>query len=133
MPAQEGMVVLDVIPTPSQATQAPDLAAGRAARRQVRLVQRGDQRQAAADVHDPDGHVQGRGDDHRLADQTFALIRDLATDVSFNYSGQDDPPFNPGPKEADGTRRSGHAGGLDRSQEFRKYIECFLCQELLEA
>jgi hypothetical protein len=69
VPAAEGMVVLDVIHT-LQATQAPDLGLPLELQGgQVRLVQRRDQRQAAAHVHDADGHLSARRDRHRLPHQ----------------------------------------------------------------
>ena len=38
--------------------------------------------------------------------KTFPIIRDLVTDVSFNYEkAKSIPAFKPRPKEADGTRR----------------------------
>ncbi len=62
--------------------------------------------------------------------KAFPLIRDLATDVSFNYEkAKQIPAFKPGPKEADGTRRM-QQEDVERSQEFRKCIECFLCQNV---
>jgi len=62
--------------------------------------------------------------------KAFPLIRDLATDVSFNYEkARQIPAFKPKPKEADGTRRM-FQPDIDRGQEFRKCIECFLCQDV---
>jgi succinate dehydrogenase / fumarate reductase iron-sulfur subunit len=62
--------------------------------------------------------------------KTFPLYRDLATDVSFNFEkAKQIPAFKPGPKEADGTRRM-QQEDVERSQEFRKCIECFLCQNV---
>ena len=62
--------------------------------------------------------------------KTFPLIRDLASDVSFNYErAKEIPAFKPGPKEPDGTRRM-RQEDVERSQEFRKCIECFLCQDV---
>jgi succinate dehydrogenase / fumarate reductase, iron-sulfur subunit len=62
--------------------------------------------------------------------QTFPLIRDLVTDVSFNYEmAKQVPPFRPRPREADGTHRM-HQHDIDRVQEFHKCIECFLCQDV---
>jgi succinate dehydrogenase / fumarate reductase iron-sulfur subunit len=62
--------------------------------------------------------------------KAFPLIRDLATDVSFNYEkAKQIPAFKPGPKEPDGTRRM-QQEDVERSQEFRKCIECFLCQNV---
>ena len=62
--------------------------------------------------------------------RTFPVIRDLVTDVSFNYEkAREIPAFKPGPKEKDGTRRM-QQEDVERSQEFRKCIECFLCQDV---
>ena len=62
--------------------------------------------------------------------KTFPICRDLVTDVSFNYEkAKTIPAFKPGPKEADGTRRM-RQEDVERSQEFRKCIECFLCQDV---
>jgi len=58
------------------------------------------------------------------------IVRDLVTDVSYNYAvARRIPPFQPGPKEADGTYRMQQVD-VDRVQEFRKCIECFLCQNV---
>ena len=62
--------------------------------------------------------------------KTFPLIRDLVTDVSYNYEkARRIPPFKPRPREADGTRRM-YQKDIDRVQEFHKCIECFLCQDV---
>jgi succinate dehydrogenase / fumarate reductase iron-sulfur subunit len=62
--------------------------------------------------------------------KTFPVIRDLVTDVSWNYEqAKEIPPFTPGPKPPDGTRRM-YQQDVDRIQEFRKCIECFLCQDV---
>jgi succinate dehydrogenase / fumarate reductase iron-sulfur subunit len=62
--------------------------------------------------------------------KTFPVIRDLATDVSFNYDkAKAIPAFKPKPKEPDGTRRM-FQQDVERGQEFRKCIECFLCQDV---
>ena len=62
--------------------------------------------------------------------KTFPLIRDLVTDVSYNYEkARQVPAFKPKPKEADGTRRM-FQEDIDRVQEFHKCIECFLCQNV---
>jgi succinate dehydrogenase / fumarate reductase iron-sulfur subunit len=62
--------------------------------------------------------------------KTFPLIRDLATDVSFNFEkARMIPAFQPRAKEADGTRRM-FQQDIERGQEFRKCIECFLCQNV---
>jgi succinate dehydrogenase / fumarate reductase iron-sulfur subunit len=60
----------------------------------------------------------------------FPTIRDLVTDVSFNYEmAKRVPPFAPQPKAADGTYRMQQAD-IDRVQEFHRCIECFLCQNV---
>jgi succinate dehydrogenase / fumarate reductase iron-sulfur subunit len=60
--------------------------------------------------------------------RTFPVIRDLVTDVSYNYEkAAQIPHFSPQPREADGTYRMQQID-VERSQEFRKCIECFLCQ-----
>ncbi|MGB9378784.1 MAG: succinate dehydrogenase/fumarate reductase iron-sulfur subunit [Mycobacteriales bacterium] len=62
--------------------------------------------------------------------RTFPVIRDLVTDVSYNYEkAKQVPAFSPGPREADGTYRMAQVD-VERSQEFRKCIECFLCQNV---
>jgi succinate dehydrogenase / fumarate reductase, iron-sulfur subunit len=58
------------------------------------------------------------------------IIRDLVTDVSYNYAvARRIPPFQPGPRDPDGTYRMQQVD-VDRVQEFRKCIECFLCQNV---
>lgn len=60
--------------------------------------------------------------------RTFPVIKDLVTDVSFNYEkARQIPAFQPGAREADGTFRMQQVD-VERSQEFRKCIECWLCQ-----
>jgi len=62
--------------------------------------------------------------------KAFPHIRDLVTDVSWNYAvAKRIPPFTPRPPEADGTWRMMQED-IDRLQEFRKCIECFLCQNV---
>jgi succinate dehydrogenase / fumarate reductase iron-sulfur subunit len=62
--------------------------------------------------------------------KAFPIIRDLVTDVSWNYTvNKRIPPLKPKPKEADGTWRM-YQEEVDRVQEFRKCIECFLCQNV---
>jgi len=61
---------------------------------------------------------------------TFPIMKDLVTDVSWNYRvNKMIPPFRPKPREADGTWRMAQEE-VDRIQEFRKCIECFLCQDV---
>jgi len=62
--------------------------------------------------------------------RTFPVIRDLVTDVSFNYEkARQIPSFAPPPDLAPGEYRM-QQRDVDRSQEFRKCIECFLCQDV---
>jgi succinate dehydrogenase / fumarate reductase iron-sulfur subunit len=127
---EEGMVVLDVIHR-IQAAEAPDLAvrwnckAGRCG-------------SCSAEVNGrPRLMCMTRMGSFRPDEpltvaplRTFPLIRDLVTDVSFNYEkAKSVPAFKPRPKEADGTRRM-YQEDVDRVQEFHKCIECFLCQDV---
>ena len=63
--------------------------------------------------------------------RAFPLIKDLVTDVSWNFRvKQTITPFTPRPADApDGTWRM-RQQDVDRVQEFRKCIECFLCQDV---
>ncbi|MBI3457291.1 MAG: succinate dehydrogenase/fumarate reductase iron-sulfur subunit [Candidatus Rokubacteria bacterium] len=62
--------------------------------------------------------------------RTFPVIKDLVTDVSFNYAvAPTIPAFEPRPPEPGGTLRM-KQGEADRLQEFRTCIECFLCQNV---
>ena len=61
---------------------------------------------------------------------TFPLVRDLVTDVSFNYEkAKSIPAFKPAPPGPDGKRRM-YQEEVERVQEFHKCIECFLCQNV---
>src|SRR5262249_35005370 len=59
--------------------------------------------------------------------KSFPVIRDLVTDVSWNYRvNKKIPPFSPRKNVAwEMDQRD-----VDRVQEFRKCIECFLCQNV---
>jgi len=63
--------------------------------------------------------------------QAFPVIRDLVTDVSWNYEVKKKiKKFKPRkPDAADGTWRMNQQD-VDRVQEFRKCIECYLCQDV---
>src|SRR6059058_124103 len=62
--------------------------------------------------------------------KTFPVMKDLVTDVSWNYEqNKKIPKFKPRPRDADGTYRM-YQEDVDRVQEFRKCIECFLCQDV---
>ncbi len=128
VPSDEGMVVLDVIHK-IQALRAPDLA--------VRWnCKAGKCGSCSAEIN---GHPRlmcmtrmntfTPGEEITVSPmKTFPIIRDLVTDVSFNYEkAKEVPAFKPKPKEADGTRRM-YQEDVDRVQEFHKCIECFLCQ-----
>jgi len=63
--------------------------------------------------------------------KAFPLIRDLVTDVSWNFEVKKRiKKFKPrAPDAPDGTWRMQQVD-VDRVQEFRKCIECFLCQDV---
>ena len=62
--------------------------------------------------------------------RTFPVLKDLVTDVSWNYEMKKKiKPFTPRPRDKDGHYRMKQAD-VDRIQEFRKCIECFLCQNV---
>ncbi|MHB8753741.1 MAG: succinate dehydrogenase/fumarate reductase iron-sulfur subunit [Candidatus Acidiferrales bacterium] len=59
--------------------------------------------------------------------KTFPVIKDLVTDVSWNYHvNKKIPAFSPRP----GVEWKMFQADVDRAQEFRKCIECFLCQDV---
>ena len=127
---EEGQVVLDVIHR-IQATEAPDLAvrwnckAGKCGSCSAEI--NGEPRlmcMTRMNLFEP-------GEQITVAPmKTWPLIRDLVTDVSFNYEvAKTIPAFKPRPREADGTYRMMQED-IERGQEFRKCIECFLCQNV---
>lgn len=130
LPVEEGMVVLDVIHR-IQATEAPDLAvrwnckAGKCGSCSAEID--GSPRlmcMARMNTFEPGAIVTVS------PMKTFPLIKDLVTDVSFNYEkAKEVPAFSPKPVEADGTRRM-YQSDVDRLQEYRKCIECFMCQNV---
>ncbi len=63
--------------------------------------------------------------------RAFPLLKDLVTDVSWNFTVKKKiARFTPRPPDApDGTWRMKQED-IDRLQEFRKCIECFLCQDV---
>jgi len=128
--AEEGMVVLDVIHR-IQATQAPDLAcrwnckAGKCGSCSAEI--NGKPRlmcMTRMDLFQP-------GETISVAPiRTFPIIRDLVTDVSYNYvKAKQIPPLRLRPPDADGKYRMMQED-VDRPQEFHKCIECFLCQDV---
>src|SRR5437016_698353 len=130
VPVEDGMVVLDVIHR-VQATQAPDMAvrwnckAGRCG-------------SCSAEVNGrPRLMCMTRMNTFTAGEpisvsplRTFPVIKDLVTDVSYNYEkAKSVPAFKPAPKQADGTHRM-YQEEIDRVQEFHKCIECFMCQDV---
>jgi len=63
--------------------------------------------------------------------KAFPPVKDLVTDVSWNFRVKKNiQPFKPRKPDApDGTWRMMQSD-IDRVQEFRKCIECFLCQDV---
>jgi succinate dehydrogenase / fumarate reductase iron-sulfur subunit len=62
--------------------------------------------------------------------KTFPVIKDLVTDVSWNYrQNKRIAKFQPRPRDPDGKYRM-YQEDVDRVQEFRKCIECYLCQNV---
>jgi succinate dehydrogenase / fumarate reductase iron-sulfur subunit len=130
VPVEEGMVVLDALHW-IQANVAPDLA--------VRWNCK------AAKCGSCSAEVNGRPSltcKTRLSDfppdetitvepmRTFPLIKDLVTDVSWNYEvNKRIVPFSP-PADLPEERWRWKQEDIDRGQEFRKCIECFLCQDV---
>jgi succinate dehydrogenase / fumarate reductase iron-sulfur subunit len=127
----EGMVVLDVVHQ-IQATQAPDLAC----RWNCKAGKCGS---CSAEINGiPRLMCMTRLSDLDLTQKvivepmrTFPPIRDLVTDVSWNFRVKKQiKPFKPRKPDApDGTWRM-QQEDVDRVQEFRKCIECFLCQDV---
>jgi succinate dehydrogenase / fumarate reductase iron-sulfur subunit len=127
----EGMVVLDAVHQ-IQAEQANDLA--------VRWnCKAGKCGSCSAEVNgNPKLMCMTRLSDLPLEKTTivepmraFPLIKDLVTDVSWNFRVKKQiKKFKPRPPDApDGTWRIAQED-VDRVQEFRKCIECFLCQDV---
>ncbi|MBV8895781.1 MAG: succinate dehydrogenase/fumarate reductase iron-sulfur subunit [Acidobacteriaceae bacterium] len=63
--------------------------------------------------------------------RTFPVIRDLVTDVSWNFRVKKTiRKFQPrAPQDGDGSWRMAQSD-VDRVQEFRRCIECYLCQDV---
>src|SRR4026207_1060572 len=128
---EEGMVVLDAVHR-AQAQQAPDLAvrwnckAGKCGScsaeingtpKLMRLTRLGELNLDMPVIIEPM--------------HAFPLIRDLVTDVSWNFAVKKTiKKFRPrSPDAPDGTWRMQQVD-VERVQEFRKCIECFLCQDV---
>jgi succinate dehydrogenase / fumarate reductase, iron-sulfur subunit len=130
-PVEEGMVVLDAVHA-IQAHQAPDLA--------VRWnCKAGKCGSCSAEINGmPKLMCMTRLSNLNLEMpvilepmHTFPVIRDLVTDVSWNYQAKKTiKAFRPrAPDFPDGTWLMQQAD-VERVQEFRKCIECFLCQDV---
>jgi succinate dehydrogenase iron-sulfur subunit len=129
--AEEGMVVLDVVHR-IQATQANDLAvrwnckAGKCGSCSAEI--NGNPRlmcmtrMSQINVNEPVTIEPMR---------TFPHVKDLVTNVAWNYRVKMKiKKFKPRKPDApDGTWRE-QQSDIDRVQEFRKCIECFLCQDV---
>ncbi|MGW1682628.1 succinate dehydrogenase/fumarate reductase iron-sulfur subunit [Saccharopolyspora sp. NPDC002376] len=124
----EGEVVLDIIHR-LQATQCPDLA--------VRWnCKAGKCGSCSAEINGrPRLMCMTRMSTFDRADtitvtpmRTFPLVKDLVTDVSYNYEkAREVSAFQPPAGLEPGEYRMQQVD-VQRSQEFRKCIECFLCQ-----
>lgn len=127
----EGMVVLDAVHQ-IQAESAPDLAC----RWNCKAGKCGS---CSAEINGkPRLMCMTRLDQLDLASpvtiepmKSFPLVKDLVTDVSWNFEVKKRiKPFKPRKPDApDGTWRMQQID-VDRVQEFRKCIECFLCQDV---
>ena len=62
--------------------------------------------------------------------KAFPPIKDLVTDVSWNYEVKKKiTPFKPREPDFEDGSWEMHQSDVDRIQEFRKCIECYLCQD----
>ena len=125
----EGEVVLDIIHR-LQATQAPDLAvrwnckAGKCGSCSAEVNGRPRLMcMTRMSTFDPDDVISV------TPLRAFPVVKDLVTDVSFNYEkARQVPAFAPPADLGPGEYRMAQLD-VERSQEFRKCIECFLCQD----
>ena len=63
--------------------------------------------------------------------KAFPLMMDLVTDVSWNYEVKKRiRPFKPRRPDFEDGSWEMHQSDVDRVQEFRKCIECYLCQDV---
>ncbi len=126
IPAMTGMVVLDALHY-IQAHQAPDLAV----RWNCKAAHCGS---CSAEINGSAKLLcKTRVDDyeneviHVRPMHTFPVIKDLVTDVSWNYEKlRQIPAFQP----AINAPFTLQQRDVDRLQEFRRCIECFLCQNI---
>ncbi len=127
VPVEEGMVVLDAMHY-IQKNSSPDLAV----RWNCKAAKCGS---CSAEVNGkPKLMCKSRLDDYDLSQEiivrpmkSFPVIKDLACDVSWNYEvNKKITPFTP-KEDTDWTMSQ---KDVERSQEFRKCIECFACQNV---
>jgi succinate dehydrogenase / fumarate reductase, iron-sulfur subunit len=127
VPIEDGMVVLDAIHY-IQATYSPDLAV----RWNCKAAKCGS---CSAEVNGrPSLMCKSRMDKFAEGEEivvqpikSFPHIKDLVSDVSWNYEANKKiKAFTP-KEDADWTF---YQEDIDRVQEFRKCIECFLCQDV---
>jgi succinate dehydrogenase / fumarate reductase iron-sulfur subunit len=130
VPVEEGMVVLDALHW-IQGHRAPDLAV----RWNCKAAKCGS---CSAEVNGrPSLTCKTRLSDFDLDEpitvepmRAFPLIKDLVTDVSWNYAvNRTIAPFTP-PDDLPQEQWRWQQRDVDRVQEFRKCIECFLCQDV---
>jgi succinate dehydrogenase / fumarate reductase iron-sulfur subunit len=130
VPAEEGMVILDALHW-IQANEAPDLAV----RWNCKAAKCGS---CSAEVNGrPRLTCKTRMSDFAAEEaitvepmRTFPLIKDLVTDVSWNYEvNKRIAPFSP-PADMPQEEWRWQQEDINRVQEFRKCIECFLCQDV---
>ena len=130
VPVEDGMVVLDALHW-IQGHEAPDLAV----RWNCKAAKCGS---CSAEVDGrPSLTCKTRLSDFDLAEpitvepmRAFPLIRDLVTDVSWNYAVNETiEPFSP-PDDVPQEEWRWQQEDIERVQEYRKCIECFLCQDV---
>ena len=130
VPVEEGMVVLDALHW-IQGHEAPDLAV----RWNCKAAKCGS---CSAEIDGkPSLMCKTRLSDFDLAEpitvepmRAFPLIRDLVTDVSWNYEvNKTIQPFTP-PADVPQDDWRWEQRDIERVQEYRKCIECFLCQDV---
>ena len=130
VPVEEGMVVLDALHW-IQGHEAPDLAV----RWNCKAAKCGS---CSAEVDGrPSLTCKTRLSDFDLDEpitvepmRAFPLVRDLVTDVSWNYEvNKTIQPFTP-PEGVPQEDWRWQQQDIERVQEFRKCIECFLCQDV---
>src|SRR6266513_2169825 len=130
VPVEEGMVVLDALHW-IQGHAAPDLAV----RWNCKAAKCGS---CGAEVNGrPSLTCKTRLTDYDLDEpitvepmRAFPLIKDLVTDVSWNYAvNKTIEPFSP-PADVPQADWRWQQRDVERVQEFRKCIECFLCQDV---